>query len=243
MENLVNRASGCLADSEANGEGSSNRDNTVLSSDLGNYVLYSNGSIYSNRLKRFLKPYIDKYGYAKVTLGGPTGPKRYSIHRLIAMAFILNPNGHSQVNHKDGIKSNNNYTNLEWCSPKQNQQHAVKIGLRRNIPIVNSSRWLDPTFREKVSNKISAGRIGKYSGVNNSNFKYTYYYGDNAYTLVALAEDIGYNKHTLQNYVTKALSLNEYSFVTSKGHSITFAKSVSTNCRGGDKHHLEAQDA
>jgi hypothetical protein len=47
------------------------------------------------------------------------------IHRLVAEAFIKNPRGYKEVNHKDGDKSNNNYLNLEWVSHRQNHQHAA----------------------------------------------------------------------------------------------------------------------
>ena len=50
--------------------------------------------------------------------------KKIAIHRLIATAFIENPNKYEIVNHKDGNKHNNNIENLEWCSQKQNIQHA-----------------------------------------------------------------------------------------------------------------------
>lgn len=58
------------------------------------------------------------------------GVNRY-IHRLVAEAFIPNPNNYPVVNHKDGNKLNNVYTNLEWCSYSHNNQHAIDTGLRK----------------------------------------------------------------------------------------------------------------
>ena len=59
----------------------------------------------------------------------PGKQKREYVHRLVAIAFLPNPNNYSQVNHKDGDGHNNNVDNLEWCTPKQNMAHAYANGL------------------------------------------------------------------------------------------------------------------
>jgi hypothetical protein len=56
------------------------------------------------------------------------------VHRLVAMAFIPNPNGFKTINHKDGCKTNNQPNNLEWCTHQQNMMHAYKTGLIKLPP-------------------------------------------------------------------------------------------------------------
>lgn len=81
---------------------------------------------------RPVKWVLDKgVGYYLVTLVNATTKKRSNrfIHRLLAQAFIPNPDNKAHVNHKDGNKTNNALSNLEWNTPKENSQHAVDNGL------------------------------------------------------------------------------------------------------------------
>jgi len=52
------------------------------------------------------------------------------VHRLVAECYLPNPNNLPEVNHKDGNKANNNVDNLEWCTRSENQQHAIRTGLK-----------------------------------------------------------------------------------------------------------------
>ena len=78
-----------------------------------------------NKFGRRLKGGLDKKGYTRHKLNGKT----YKEHRLIAEEFIPNPLNKPQVNHIDGIKSNNHVLNLEWVTSSENQLHSYKIGL------------------------------------------------------------------------------------------------------------------
>ena len=82
--------------------------------------------------ERFLKPNISKRGYYKVVLCKDGQSQLKNIHRLVAETFLENPNNLKVINHKDGNKLNNNIKNLEWCSQKENMQHAFKTGLVKN---------------------------------------------------------------------------------------------------------------
>jgi hypothetical protein len=81
-----------------------------------------------------LKPIVTKKGYLRVDLQKDSYRKSHSIHRLVAMAFIKNPENKPQVNHKDGDKTNNHKNNLEWNTNKENQIHAYKTGLNKPKP-------------------------------------------------------------------------------------------------------------
>ena len=74
---------------------------------------------------------VSNVGYIRVELWCAGRGKKYQLHRLLAEAFIPNPENKPQVNHIDGDKRNNNLSNLEWCTQYENQIHAYKIGLQR----------------------------------------------------------------------------------------------------------------
>ncbi len=80
-----------------------------------------------------LKQYIDEYGYYGITLGfrlnGKTKSKRKTVHRLVAEAFIDNPQNLAQVNHIDGNKKNNSVSNLEWVTNEENIRKGVELRL------------------------------------------------------------------------------------------------------------------
>jgi len=101
--------------------------------DYENYLISNYGNVRSKRFpNRFLKPLKNGRGYILVTLSKNGVKKIHSIHRLVALAFITNPDKKPQVNHIDGCKTNNHADNLEWCSQKENVHHACDTGLQDN---------------------------------------------------------------------------------------------------------------
>ncbi len=74
-------------------------------------------------------------GYRRICLTKNKVEKNKRIHKLVAEAFIPNPNNYSYVNHIDGNKQNNYIDNLEWCTLYQNNTHAYKTGLRKSTDI------------------------------------------------------------------------------------------------------------
>lgn len=81
----------------------------------GIYQISNLGRVRNSR-NMILKPNESQHGYLKVNLHKECKRKTIHVHRLVAMAFIDNPNGYSEVNHIDEDKRNNNYCNLEWVS-------------------------------------------------------------------------------------------------------------------------------
>ena len=110
----------------------------------GYFKISNLGNLYSKRSNKILKQTVAKSGYSLVStkLNGRDGKCIcFRIHRLVAEAFLQTPEqylldeasktkyGKVLINHKDGEKTNNHVDNLEWCSSKENSQHALKTGL------------------------------------------------------------------------------------------------------------------
>lgn len=93
------------------------------------YDVSTYGEVTNVKTGRILKPDPNRTGYLRVTLCKDGTAKRFFIHRLVALVHIPNPRCVREVNHKNGIKTDNNAENLEWCTSSENKRHAVKVGL------------------------------------------------------------------------------------------------------------------
>jgi hypothetical protein len=92
----------------------------------GLYQISNLGNVWSINNNYLMKPFELK-GYLKITLSNKYGKKKQErINRLVALAFLSNPNKYTQVNHIDENKLNNNVNNLEWCSPKYNCNYGTR---------------------------------------------------------------------------------------------------------------------
>ena len=89
--------------------------------------------------EKIRKQVIDQYGYLTVGLHKNKSVKNCLVHRLVALAFLPNPENKPTVNHKNGIKTDNRVENLEWNTHSENVQHSHKTGLKIQGKGLNST--------------------------------------------------------------------------------------------------------
>lgn len=92
--------------------------------EYANYEVNQFGEIRHKKRKKVLKPRSNSGGYQYVNFKINGKNINFAVHRIVANAFIPNPNGYTEVNHKDYDRTNNCVENLEWFSSSQNKQHA-----------------------------------------------------------------------------------------------------------------------
>lgn len=120
--------------------------------------------------ERLMTQKLDKDGYKRVGLNKNGKQIYYGVHRLVAQAFISNPNNYPQINHKDENKSNNKVDNLEWCDGKYNQNYGT-INERRTqklkkkvICITTGEKFdsiIEASEKYNIKNKSDISRVCK----------------------------------------------------------------------------------
>ena len=90
------------------------------------YLISNYGRVFSLYSNQIIKPYLDRYYKVILQIKNENKQKTSYIHRLVASAWIPNPHGYSEVNHKSEIKTDNRVSNLEWCNHLYNSNYGTK---------------------------------------------------------------------------------------------------------------------
>ena len=96
-----------------------------------NYLVSDQGRVFNFKYNRFVKPRKNIHGYLQVVLFKNSIRKTHTMHRLVALAFIPNPENKPTVNHMDSDRTNNFVENLEWNTHSENNQHGYDFGLHK----------------------------------------------------------------------------------------------------------------
>lgn len=145
------------------------------------YEVSNTGNIRRTKDKKILKKQL-RGGYFRVSLCIHGKFNFKSVNRLVAIAFISNPENKPQVNHINGKKDDDRVENLEWCTRSENIRHAIRIGLKPSLPMPEKTR---KAIRERNIIKV----IDIDSGIVYESIK-------------SASESIGINRHTLSQYLS-----------------------------------------
>jgi hypothetical protein len=130
--------------------------------------------------------WVDSIGYKMVKIRGNDNKKHYvRVHRLVAINFIDNPYNYKMVNHKNGIKTCNDYKNLEWCTNSYNTKHAYDNGA-----YLSHRRSYRVDVFEKETNKL----VGEYKSVR------------------SMCEDLHINRKTVGSIMKGEKKTNNYKY-------------------------------
>ena len=126
-----------------------------------NYIVSSDGKIYSTnsvgraKYHQEISQRNNKDGYMQITVGKTGNRSQYRVHRMVAEAFIPNPDNLPEVNHKDNDRTNNCVDNLEWCTHTYNVQYSIDSGNHISTSDLTGNKnpnYGNHTLKEKYKN-------------------------------------------------------------------------------------------
>jgi hypothetical protein len=116
----------------------------------GRYSASDDGRIWSHLRNKFMTASISN-GYPQINICLSGQKRRKLVHRLVASAWIKNPNNLPQVNHINGIKTDNRSDNLEWCDASYQRIHAMQLGLVKTTQALRESGKINGKSRRKLT--------------------------------------------------------------------------------------------
>lgn len=123
----------------------------------GYYLISNYGRVYSLINNRQIYPNYDKDGYKRIELVSNKKGKKVHIHRLVANEYCEKKQNKNIINHRNGIKTDNYYKNLEYCTVKENQNHAIELGLLKIQGIDNGNCKFSEDIVHTICKHISDG--------------------------------------------------------------------------------------
>ena len=133
-----------------------------------NYEIRIDGIVRNKKTGKIKKPSLGHNGYPVYSLRDSKGKLHLkTVHRLLAIAFIPNPERKAEINHIDGNKENYSINNLEWCTRKENDNHARKTGLHKSDGDKEVAQY--SKSGELISVYKSASYASRITGIGRSN--------------------------------------------------------------------------
>lgn len=148
---------------------------TVTLSGYEHYEISNLGNVKKNKfvfinkagtkqtIKEIIPKFSNSFGYNVLRLTNGKTKINYMVHRLVALAFIPNPENKPHINHKNSIRNDNRVENLEWCTPKENAQHKIKQGYKQKG--VSQPYEKNPNAKPIVQLSLNGDFIKEYSCV------------------------------------------------------------------------------
>lgn len=112
-----------------------------------NYIIYEDGRVYNKKYRRFLKPITREKRNNYVVLSADAISSKININKLVANAFIPNPNNYTKIKHLDNNKNNCNKDNLEWNGKGNTEKYITKNGNYIRFRYKNKHNTINKTFK------------------------------------------------------------------------------------------------
>jgi hypothetical protein len=121
-----------------------------------NYEVSNLGNVRNKKLKKPVRPFTNNAGYLQVVIRSNKKNLYRLVHRLVAIAFIPNPNGYSEINHKDFNKDNNTVENLEWVSHTMNMKYNIHRLTSEDKLISLITKEVSKVIRDNIKRYVQA---------------------------------------------------------------------------------------